>query len=123
MALLVAPYNDSMKMGQGFNSFLQIPCVDDAVQVPPSATKTQAARSGGAQNVSQMVSYSSRFVEKISDVVRSMKISAGSSIKSGSIEVAGSSSGVDEAKFAASDLNAVVSVTVNTSFKILTIAF
>ena len=64
--------------------------------------------------VSQVVSYSSRFVKKISDVVRSMNISAASLIKSGSIEA--SSSGnpllVDEAKFASSDLNVVVSVKV-----------
>ena len=41
-----------------------------------------------------------------------MNISAGSSIKSGSIEVNGNSLTVDEAKFSASDLSAVVSVKV-----------
>ena len=109
--LLLAPYNDSMHLGQGFNSFLQVQCIDKAVEIPGSALKTEAPRSG-AGNVSQVVSYSSRFVNKISDVVRSMNISAGSSIKRGTIEVSGNSLSVDEAKFAASDLNAVVSVKV-----------
>jgi hypothetical protein len=110
--LLLAPYNDSMQLGQGFNSFLQVPCIDGAVEIPPNAMRTQAARAHGARNVSQVVSYSSRFVDKISDVVRSMNISAASSIKSGTIEVSGNSLSVDEAKFQASDMNAVVSVKV-----------
>jgi len=112
VALLLAPYNDSMQLGQGYNSFLQLPCIDGAVEISESSVKTQAVRAGGAGNVSQVVSYSSRFVEKISDVVRSMNISAASSIKSGTIEASGNSLSVDEAKFAASDLNAVVSVKV-----------
>ncbi len=112
VAILIAPYNDSMTLGQGYNSFLQVPCLDGAVEIPENSLKTQAVRSGGVGNVSQVVSYSSRFVEKISDVVRSMNISAASSIKSGTIETSGNSLSVDEAKFAASDLNAVVSVKV-----------
>ncbi|RWA14486.1 hypothetical protein EKO27_g555 [Xylaria grammica] len=110
--LLLAPYNDSMQLGQGFNSFLHKPCIDGAVDIPESSLQTQAVKAGGAGNVSQVVSYSSRFVEKISEVVRSMNISAASSIKSGTIEVSGNSLSVDEAKFAASDLNAVISVKV-----------
>lgn len=34
--LLLAPYNDSMRLGQGFNSFLQTPCVHNAVKVRPN---------------------------------------------------------------------------------------
>lgn len=110
--VLLAPYNDSMHLGQGFNSFLQQPCIDRAVKLTQADLQTQAARAGGPSNVSQVVSYSSRFVEKISDVVRSMNISAASSIKVGTIEVSGNSVSVDEAKFAASDMNAVISVKV-----------
>ena len=62
--------------------------------------------------VSQAVSYSSRFVDKISDVTRSMNISAGSYIKNESIVVSGNNLNIDEAKFSTSDLNAVVSVKV-----------
>ncbi|KAF5689353.1 hypothetical protein FCIRC_1457 [Fusarium circinatum] len=110
--VLLAPYNDSMHLGQGFNSFLQRPCIDGAVKLTQADLQTQAARAGGPSNVSQVVSYSSRFVEKISDVVRSMNISAASSIKLGTIEVSGNSLSVDEAKFAGSDMNAVISVKV-----------
>ncbi|KAJ4243311.1 hypothetical protein NW762_014836 [Fusarium torreyae] len=114
--VLLAPYNDSMHLGQGFNSFLQRPCMDGAVEISQSNTQTQAARAGGSANISQVVSYSSRFVEKISDVVRSMNISAASSIKLGTIEVSGNSLSVDESKFAASDMNAVISVKVVNRF-------
>ena len=110
--LLLAPYNDSMHLGQGFNSFLHVQCIDNAFEVTDDSVRTQSAGASSTDNVSQIVSYSSRFVERISDVVRSMNISAGSSIKSGSIEVNGNSLTVDEAKFSASDLSAVVSVKV-----------
>ncbi|KAF5664050.1 hypothetical protein FDENT_12978 [Fusarium denticulatum] len=110
--VLLAPYDDSMHLGQGFNSFLQKPCIDGAVKLTQADLQTQAARAGGPSNVSQVVSYSSRFVEKISDVVRSMNISAASSIKLGTIQVSGNSLSVDEAKFASSDMNAVISVKV-----------
>jgi len=110
--LLLARYNQSMHLGQGFNSFLQVSCVDNAVTFDQS--KIVVERDASPAGVSQVVSYSSRFVKKISDVVRSMNISAASIIKSGSIEA--SSSGnpffVEEAKFASSDLNVVVSVKV-----------
>ncbi|CEL10535.1 hypothetical protein ASPCAL13653 [Aspergillus calidoustus] len=49
--------------------------------------------------VSQVVSYSSRFVEKLSDITQLMNISASKSIKSG-------------ARFSSADVNAVVSVKV-----------
>ncbi|KAF5024855.1 hypothetical protein F66182_3094 [Fusarium sp. NRRL 66182] len=34
MALLLAPYNDAMRLGMGFNTFTQQLCVNDAVQLP-----------------------------------------------------------------------------------------
>lgn len=108
---LLAPYNESMCLGQGFNSFLQAPRVYNAVTFNESkfvAERADAAPAG----VSQVVSYSARFVDKISDVVRTMNLSAGSSIKSGSIEGPGNSLSVDETKFLSSDLNVVVSVKV-----------
>ncbi|KAJ9633917.1 hypothetical protein H2199_009208 [Coniosporium tulheliwenetii] len=105
MALLLAPYNDSMRLGMGFNSYTQIMCIDQAVEI--TAGNTVTAR---ADNPSQVVSYSSRFVEKLSDVVNSMNISYGSSIKKGTVEISGNASSVDEDKIKASDLNAIVSV-------------
>jgi hypothetical protein len=119
--LLLVPYNDSMRLGQGYNSFLQKPCVHNAVNMDADhdgtlgskASHTESsppAYSGG--DVSQVVSYSSRFVSKMSEVVKSMNISAGMSIKNGGVSVSGNLLNVDELKFTASDLNAVVSVKV-----------
>ena len=107
--LLLAPYNDSMRLGQGFNSFLQTPCAYNAVKVD---SDTKFAKKATGQEVSQVVTYSSRFVDRISDVTRSMNISAGYSIKNGSVAMSGNSLSVDESKFSASDLNAVVSIKV-----------
>lgn len=106
-ALILAPYNDSMRHGQGYNSFLQTPCLEDAVQIQQSP----GTGNSRPKDQSQTVSYSTRFVEKISEVVRLMGVSAGSSIKSGSIDNSGAFA-IDEVKFAESDLNVVVSVKV-----------
>lgn len=48
----------------------------------------------------------------MSDVVRAMNISAGSSIRTGSVIVSGGGNNIDEMKFAESGLNAVISVKV-----------
>ncbi|CZR43764.1 uncharacterized protein FPRO_07319 [Fusarium proliferatum ET1] len=107
-SLLLAPFNDSMRLGQGYNSFLQTPCLGNAVDISNSSLVD--SKGGNAQ--SQTVSYSARFVEKMSDVVQAMNISAGSSIRTGSVSVSGGGNNIDEIKFAESDLNAVISVKV-----------
>lgn len=106
--LLLAPFNDSMRLGQGYNSFLQTPCVANAVDI----SNATLVESKGSSVPSQTVSYSARFVEKMSDVVRAMNISAGSSIRTGSVSISGGGNNIDEIKFAESDLNAVISVKV-----------
>ncbi|KAK4063882.1 hypothetical protein Trihar35433_8590 [Trichoderma harzianum] len=111
-SIQLAPYNDTMRLGQGYNSFLQLPCLDGAVKIHASDIQTHVARADPSASVSQVVSYNSRFVERISDVARGMNVSAASSIKSGTIGISGNSLGVDEAKFADSDLNAFISVKV-----------
>lgn len=108
MGLLLAPYNDSMRLGQGYNSFLQSPCIYDAVTVTPLGP----AKEKPGIDTSQTVSYSSHVVNRISDITRSMGISTGSSIKSGSIALSGNASSIDESKFAESDMNIVISVKV-----------
>jgi hypothetical protein len=110
MALLLAPYNDSMRLGMGFNSYTQTMCIDQAVEIGKDGITTVRA-----DNPSQVVSYSSRFVEKLSDVVDSMNISYGSSIKKGTVEISGNTSSVNEDKIKASDLNAIVSVKVSST--------
>ncbi|KAI0103973.1 hypothetical protein GGR51DRAFT_523062 [Nemania sp. FL0031] len=112
MAYLLAPYNDSMRLGQGFNSYFHQLCIDGAVDIPEDSIQTQPVCANSASNVGQNISYSSRSIEKVSDLVRSMNISAASSIKYGTISVFGNSLGLDEGRFATNDLNAVISVKV-----------
>ncbi|RKK82191.1 hypothetical protein BFJ71_g15337 [Fusarium oxysporum] len=106
--LLLAPFNDSMRLGQGYNSFLQTPCLGNAVDI----SNAKYVESDDGKAPSQTVSYSARFVEKMSDIVYAMNISAGSSIRTGSVSVSGGGNNIDEIKFAESDLNAVISVKV-----------
>ena len=112
MAQLLAPYNNSMRLGQGFNSYTQQICLDRAVSIDPEwqpgpargkVTLGQGGRSNGqiaeggnadqlitgisstefgatdadGETTSievpswvkpQIITYSARFVEKISDV-------------------------------------------------------
>ncbi|CAE6443611.1 unnamed protein product [Rhizoctonia solani] len=106
----LAPYNESMRLGQGYNSFLQLPRVHRAVTVEPRSITIDKAPS--KNGVPQVVSYSSRLVSKLSEVTRTMNITSGASIKAGSITVSGNQTAIDETKFSAADINAVVSVKV-----------
>lgn len=127
---LLVPYNDSMRLGQGYNSFLQTPCVHNAVHLGEDqdhdgvVDHVQTTAEGDEEpslpvypetsrrDIPQVVSYSSRLVNKMSEVIKSMNISAGNSIKNGGVNVSGNSLDVDELKFSSSDLNIVVSVKV-----------
>lgn len=75
----------------GFNSYTQTLCIDGAVEV----TKGDEIRS---ENPSQVVTYSSKFVERLSDIISSMNVSYSSAIKKGTIEVAGNGNSIDEDK-------------------------
>jgi hypothetical protein len=119
MALLLAPYNNSLRLGQGFNSYTHQICSDNAVtaDVPstPSTGSDAAVDTLPTTRTiypSQIVSYSSRFVEKLSDVTDSMNISGSLTIKYGAIGGSGSGSYVDTDKFKESDLNFLVTVKV-----------
>ncbi|KAK6523186.1 hypothetical protein TWF694_006080 [Orbilia ellipsospora] len=114
---LLAPFDNSMKLGQGYNSFLQTPCILGAVEV----TSASADRGQGntaipaqTQEVSQSVSYSARFVERFSDILRSMNVSSASSVKSGTVDIGNNSLNLDNSTFSTSDLTAVISVKVQT---------
>ena len=128
MALVLAPWNDSMQLGMGFNSYTQKICLDGVMKVTPISeadnsaekndpfpddpTKPDPPPPSSSGPVSQVVSYSSRIVDKLSDIVDAMNISYGSSIKKGTVEVSGNTSAIDEDKIKESDLNAVVTVRV-----------
>ena len=84
MSQLIAPYNNSMRLGQGFNSYTHQNGLLDAVAIKktdaytPSHSSTshdhdededeENERERPAEKA-QIVSFSTRFVEKISDVV------------------------------------------------------
>ncbi|OBS29592.1 hypothetical protein FPOA_03529 [Fusarium poae] len=95
-----------MRLGQGFNSYTHELCIDQAVKVKQRKSVELKGET------SQVVSYSARFVEKLSDVVETMNVSYSSAIKKGTIEISGNSSTVDETTFKSSHLNAVVAVKV-----------
>lgn len=64
------------------------------------------------KNIVQIVTYSSRLVDNVSDIVTALNISSSASIKYGTIKGAGSASIVNESKVSQSDLNYVVTVKV-----------
>ncbi|KAF5004996.1 hypothetical protein FDECE_8521 [Fusarium decemcellulare] len=63
-------------------------------------------------NKSQVVSYSARAVEKLSDVIQTMNVSYPHSIKKGSVTMSGSNTAIDEATFKSADINLIVTVKV-----------
>jgi hypothetical protein len=107
---ITSPSHVLFRLGQGFNSFLQEPRFNKAVSFGGEIIQDNCKP--GSWIVPQVASYSSRFVDKISDVVRSMNISAASVIKHGTIEVPRCFPNIDESKFVSADLNVFVSVKV-----------
>lgn len=167
MSFLV-PYTNAMRLGQGFNSYTQEICIDDAVliyptqtiEVPvdpdenasPTATKDSPAPAVAAVNGvngdgpkpvkkavtlkktvppiidykpvqripttingvhnNQIVTFSSRQIENVSDIMDSLNISTSASIKYGTVKASGSSNFVNEHNINDSDINFMVSVKV-----------
>ncbi|KAK6200853.1 hypothetical protein LQW54_009436 [Pestalotiopsis sp. IQ-011] len=135
MAMTLAPYNNAMRLGMGFNSYTQQLCVNDAVikpnhikaqerdlrnkaataaasgdlpQLPPvdsgdggSKTGTVSRRVGG---VSQTVTWTTKFVDSLSEVTNSMNISGSLEIKYGGVGGKGAGAFIDSNKFKESDL-------------------
>lgn len=108
--MLLAPYSDMMELGQGFNSFLQEACMFGAVTIPENDLETPASPTDESVSVLQTVTYSSRFVEKVSDVVRSTNTSAAQSLKYNVIGSPRNSLAINESKFASSDWNLCIPV-------------
>ncbi|KAK0529324.1 hypothetical protein OC834_003732 [Tilletia horrida] len=46
MSLLIAPYNNAMRLGQGFNTYLQQICIDDAVVIDPDRAENVVNNAG-----------------------------------------------------------------------------
>ncbi|KAM0265532.1 hypothetical protein ACHAPA_007683 [Fusarium lateritium] len=112
MSLTLAPYNDAMRIGQGFNSYTHEICIDGAVAVDTAGAHSESTQVHTIERPSQVVSYSARAVEKLSDIIQTMNVSYPHSIKKGSITVSGSNSAIDEATFKSADINIIVTVKV-----------
>ena len=78
----------------------------------PATTVQPAELTPPHKNVVQIVTYSSRLVDNVSDIVQALNISSSASIKYGTIKGAGSASIVNENKVNQSDLNYIVTVKV-----------
>ncbi|KAF8212688.1 hypothetical protein K438DRAFT_1662231 [Mycena galopus ATCC 62051] len=128
MALLLAPYNDAMRLGMGFNSFTQQLCVNDAVRLagdkqdistekslrPQYQPGLMTAPDGSNLDISQNVTWTAKFVDKMSEVTDSLNVSGSLQIKLEAIGGGGkaSASFLDSNKFKESDINYFIQVRV-----------
>ncbi|KAF7343735.1 hypothetical protein MSAN_01954100 [Mycena sanguinolenta] len=128
MALLLAPYNDAMRLGMGFNSFTQQLCVNDAVRLASGKQETATDKSlrpqynpglmtapdGSTVDISQDVTWTAKFVNKMSEVTDSLNISGSLQVKVEAIGggVKANASFLDSNKFKESDINYFIQVRV-----------
>ncbi|KAF4946493.1 hypothetical protein FGADI_11131 [Fusarium gaditjirri] len=111
MALNLAPYHAAMRIGQGFNSYTHEILMNDAVVFDtedPGGDHYQ----GDTKQVSQIVSYCTRHVDKISEITDAMNVSAALSIKTATAGGGLTGSYVNSDKFKESTINFFVQVTV-----------
>lgn len=94
MATLVAPFNESMKLGSGesgcfdrrvivliilgFNSFTQQLCVDHAVIPGEPAVKADNADVESTKDIPQSVTYKTSVINKVSDVTKNLQVGSAS---------------------------------------------
>ncbi|TFK33522.1 hypothetical protein BDQ12DRAFT_615171 [Crucibulum laeve] len=120
MALLLAPYNDAMRLGMGFNSFTQQLCINDAVKKSGNTSATESdlrpeyKRGTITSDQPQVVSWTAKFVDRISEVTDSLNVSGSLEIKCDGLGGGGSAraSFIDSNKFKESDLNYFIQVKV-----------
>ncbi|KAJ5360780.1 hypothetical protein N7517_009971 [Penicillium concentricum] len=117
MSLQTAPYNDSMRIGSGFNSYTQQLCIDNAVIKGDKSPATEddlkpKLYDANGDGVSQQVTFTSKFVENSSDITDAMNVSGHLEIKYNGIGVNGSASYIDSSKVKESDINYFVQVKV-----------
>ncbi|KAB8206010.1 hypothetical protein BDV34DRAFT_212665 [Aspergillus parasiticus] len=110
MAPLLAPYNSSMRLGSGFNSYTQQPCVDDAVKKgnvkPPELSQCQ-------EGVAQSVVFKTSIIDKMSEITDALNISGALTIKYNNlIDGTGKGSFINSNKLKDADINFLISVKV-----------
>ncbi|KAL5342505.1 hypothetical protein BJX70DRAFT_292472 [Aspergillus crustosus] len=122
--LLITRYNDSMRLGQGYNSFLQEARVDNAVPFDQASISSAIPdNNNNTVNQPQVVEFSTGTLEKISDLSEVLNISAASAIKNGGIEGSSHSLLIDEGRILSADFNVLLSVkVVNQTIKVADIA-
>ncbi|PNS21087.1 hypothetical protein CAC42_3425 [Sphaceloma murrayae] len=144
MAVQLVPFHNAMRLGQGFNSFTQEICIDNAVvgisdpddshplvpttyipiaSDPNSVPVKAVGEKKGVDEMlanddaaiitkypSQVVTYSSKYVTKLSDVSNDLNVSGSLSIRYGEISGGGSGSYVNTEAFQNSDMNFLIVV-------------
>ncbi|KAF5696104.1 hypothetical protein FMUND_15782 [Fusarium mundagurra] len=105
MPLLLAPYNDAMRLGMGFNSYTQTMCIDSAVDATDETMIT-------SETLPPKTTSCSRLFERMSEVIDTMDISRAATITTGEMEVHGHMNLLDDAKIDDADINMIVSVRV-----------
>ncbi|ODM15565.1 hypothetical protein SI65_09168 [Aspergillus cristatus] len=113
----LAPYNDSMRIGSGFNSYTQQLRINDAVVKENKTSATDddlrpKLTRGDEGTVSQQVTFTSKFVDHASEITEALNISGALEIKWNGLNVQGSASYLDSSKVKESDLNYFVQVKV-----------
>lgn len=78
----------------------------------PATSVPAAEATPPSKNVVQIVTYSSRMVDSMTDIMEALNLSSSTSIKYGTVKGAGSTSIVNENKVNQSDLNYIVTVKV-----------
>jgi hypothetical protein len=82
MPQLTVPYNGSMRLGQGFDSFMHKTCTDKAVEFGSTSISNASLN---PQEWPQTVAVSSGFATTFSDVCNALNLSAASCIKTGNL--------------------------------------
>ncbi|KAF5985419.1 hypothetical protein FBULB1_2914 [Fusarium bulbicola] len=105
MPLLLAPYNDAMRLGMGFNSYTQTMCIDKAVEATDEAMIT-------SEKLSPKITTSSMLFERVSEVADIMDISRAATITTGRMEVHGHMNAFNSAEIDDADISLMASVRV-----------
>ncbi|KAF5253555.1 hypothetical protein FANTH_1626 [Fusarium anthophilum] len=105
MPLLLAPYNDAMRLGMGFNSYTQTMCIDNAVEATDEAMIT-------SEKLSPKITTSSMLFESVSEVADIMDVSPAATITTGRMEVHGHMNAFNSAEIDDADISLMASVRV-----------
>ncbi|VTT69103.1 unnamed protein product [Fusarium fujikuroi] len=105
MPVLLAPYNDSMRLGMGFNSYTQTMCIDGAVDATDETMIT-------TETLQPKITSSSKLFERLSEVVDMMDISRAATMTTGIMDVHGHMNVLNDTKIDDADISLMVSVRV-----------